>query len=112
MDTITRHPVEGDSVETGFVIEYRDGVQVGPQVEAPIVHQGGPDLVAVADCCLTCRFYLVSDEICRRNPPIVLAMVGPRGLEDGHKSVFPPMRPTGWCGEHKPAEDRTVLTPA
>jgi hypothetical protein len=97
-------------VETGFVVEYRDGEQVGPQIERQIVHQGLPPMVAVADCCLTCRFYLVSDEVCRRYPPAVLLVQGARNEPDGHRSVFPPMQPTGWCGEHKPAEDREVLT--
>lgn len=111
MDTVTLQPPAAE-VETGFVVEYRDGEQVGPQVERPLVHQGLPPMAPVADCCLTCRFYLVSAEICRRNPPTVLAVVGLRGEDDGHRSVFPPMQPTGWCGEHKAAEDRTVLTPA
>lgn len=55
----------------------------------------------VGPCCLTCRFYLLESGLCRRNPPQVLATGKNKSGDHTWLSVFPPMQPTGWCGEFK-----------
>lgn len=57
------------------------------------------------DSCLTCRFYLMPDSVCRRYPPTPIAMTTKRTGGDtavtGWRGVFPSMLPVGWCGEFK-----------
>lgn len=60
-----------------------------------------------ADCCGNCRFHIKehTDTLCRRGPPQVIVM--PRQNSIGQvipapMSMFPPVNPRGWCGEHKP----------
>lgn len=48
--------------------------------------------------CASCKYYLKSDALCRRFPPLVIAAPRP----DGQVNIiacFPPMQPIGWCGE-------------
>ena len=53
--------------------------------------------------CETCCFFMPrenADGLCRRFPPVALIH------EDGPViSVFPPMLPSGWCGEHIPTPE-------
>lgn len=68
------------------------------------------------DRCETCRFYYVDGDntVCRRLPPAVLLLESKRtkgspgeraGLVTVTASTFPPMLPSGWCGEFKPIGD-------
>ena len=56
--------------------------------------------------CLTCRYYLIADGLCRRYPPVVIGGPTAKKNPDGSPvmtwaNVFPGMQATGWCGEYR-----------
>lgn len=57
--------------------------------------------VLPAECCFACKFYLMSDGVCRRYPP---QNVG--GIDKKSQAIwatgFPRLQPNGWCGEFRP----------
>lgn len=63
------------------------------------------EYVLPAECCLSCRFYLMDSGICRRYPPTVVGGVSDKKTLKGAdchiewSHAFPKMHPQGWCGE-------------
>lgn len=55
------------------------------------------------ESCGTCRFWLQSDNLCRRFPatPVLVPKDGKVSRVDRIISHFPTMMPIGWCGEWK-----------
>jgi hypothetical protein len=63
-----------------------------------------PATAPMAEACMSCRFYMMQEGVCRRYPPTqtVTAMYN-KGGERVHDrmSLFPQMQPNGWCGEYQ-----------
>jgi hypothetical protein len=52
------------------------------------------------ETCRTCRFASIVTQECRKNPPIAITNVGPRGVQT--MGVFPPIVTNPGCGAHEP----------
>lgn len=74
-------------------------------------HHAGRSIV-VPECCGNCDFFNSSNPQsfeCRARPPMATLLMKPPRLQGQQPemvtmSVFPPMRPEGWCGDWAPID--------
>jgi len=61
--------------------------------------------MAPPESCMNCKYSIAISQVqalCRRLPPTpVPVQINPN--ESGVRGAFPPVEPTTWCGEWKPA---------